>query len=276
MLLAVNAVNDRPVPECGAWPRPPRGTPTTILVHGYRWAPDGGRDDPHLHILGAEGWPRRLGFGRGQAGLCVGFGWDAQGTIWGAQARAAAAGLALARLVRSVRPNGPVNIFAHSLGAQVALTALCHLGPQDVARMVLLAGAAFRDTADAALTGRQTEVLNVTSRENDGYDLLYEALVAPLSGRRTLGTMPSGPRMATVQIDAPDHRLALAGLGFPTRPPERRICHWSGYRRPGLFRLYRHFLHRPDDLPLSRLHVALPAPSARWAGLRIPAPMLRA
>lgn len=274
MLVAVNAMNGMPLErDEGSLDRAlatlPEDAPVIILVHGYRYHPHRPHGDPHGGILGADGWPRRLGFGRGQAGLCIGFGWDGSGTIWKAGRRAEDAGHALAALIGGMNRKGPVGVLAHSLGVRVALSALPHLGPQDVTRLALLSGAEFRDTAERSLAGSGAEVLNITSRENDGYDLLFENAMAPLSGRRAISTLPSGPRVVTVQIDDPAHRAALARTGFPTRPPERRICHWSAYRRPGLFQLYRAFLLTPQALPLSVLRAALPADVApRWSSFR--------
>ena len=276
MLIAINAEGGTPVERRTgsldeALARLPPDAPVTILIHGYRYAPHS--DDPFTGLLGPEGWPRRLGFGRGQAGLCIAFCWNGTGTLWHANRRAAEAGRVLAGLVRRVRSrhDGPLGVLTHSLGARVALSALPHLAARDITRMVLLAGAEFRDTAEAALSGTATEVLNITSRENDGYDMLYENLIAPFSGRRAISALPSGPRVTTLQIDHRGHRQALARLGFPTRPPDRRICHWSSYQRAGLFRLYRRFLLAPQTLPLNTLRAALPAEvTPRWSRLRGP------
>ncbi|NUB43905.1 hypothetical protein GEU84_005900 [Fertoebacter nigrum] len=258
----------------------PPGAPVLILLHGYRYSPSRDHSDPHRLILSdrsarrAPSWPRRMGFGRGQDGLCIAFGWEAGGTLWQAYAEAGRAGLALAALIRRIRAlhDGPVNILGHSLGARVALAALPGLAPGDVARMVLMAGAEFRHLARAALetpAGRAADVLNVTSRENDIYDFLFERLLAPLAPRaRALGAGLDLPRCVTVQIDAADHRAALHGLGFRIAPASQRMCHWSAYLRPGLFPLYRAFLLAPGRLPLPLLRATLPGTQApRWSRL---------
>lgn len=254
--------------------------PVVIMVHGFRYAPHRRAADPHALIMAPDAWPRHLGFGRGQTGLCVGFGWDALGSIWRARAEAAVAGRALATLIAQVRSRqtGPVGLLAHSLGARVALSSLAHVPAGSVTRMALLAGAEYGDTADAALNGTGTEVLNVTSRENDGYDFLYESLTAPFSGRRTVSATPTRAGFVTLQIDDDGHRAGLTRLGFPTRAPDRRICHWSAYSRPGLFPLYRRFLMEPAALPLPMLRAALPCTlSPRWSRLlaALPHPTLR-
>ena len=295
--LAVNANADQPV---AVGPQPldealerqlavlPAGAPVLVMLHGYRYSPSHRRNDPHRAILAPgsqaqpQSWPRRMGFGRGSAdeGLGIAFGWEAGGSLWRAYAEAGRAAQALAALIALIRARhpGPVGILAHSLGARVALAALPQLAPGDVGRMVLLAGAEFAAVAQTALAspaGQSTEVLNVTSRENDLYDFLFERLLSPFDfAASALGAGLDLPHCATLQIDAPDHRAALQRLGYPTAAATRIICHWSGYRRPGLFPLYRAFLKRPDTLPLAMLRAALPdALTPRWS--RLPGLTLR-
>ena len=110
-------------------------------------------------------------------------------------------------------------------------------------------------------------MLNVTSRENDLYDKALELL---LGGPQAcaLGSGLDAPNAVTLQIDHPGHRAGLRALGFPTAAPVRRICHWSAYMRPGLFPLYRAFLHQPEALNTAMLRAALPPDTApRWSRL---------
>ncbi|WP_430449089.1 alpha/beta hydrolase [Rhodophyticola sp.] len=251
----------------------PSGATATVMVHGYRFCPLSGPTDPHRHILSpapqsacwkAISWPRHLHLNRPGAGLGIGFGWPATGPLREVAARAFVAGHALARTVRILRDTRPdlqVNIIAHSLGARVALAALDDLGAHDVARMILLSGAEYRGTADRALAGRSTRVLNVTSGENALFDMLFRALVpAPRWRDRPLsaGLGHPHPRWIDLAIDAPAHRMALARLGYPIRPPATRICHWSGYLRPGLFPLYRAVFDPAHAALFDRLGAALP------------------
>jgi len=166
-------------------------------------------------------------------------------------------------------------VLAHSLGARVALCALPDLMAGDVRRMVLLTGAEFTPAAQRALqspAGRLLEVLNITSRENDLFDLMFEMTLSPLGRRgRALGTGFDAAQVLTVQIDCPAHRAALHRLGHRIAPPSARICHWSAYLRPGLFPLYRRFLHRPETLPFAALRTNLPRNQApRWSRLVSP------
>lgn len=269
-VIAVNACEDHratAVRLAPLIPQRPADAPVTVMIHGYRYAPGRGQDDPHVSLF--RYWARRLRLGDPRPALAVGFGWNGAGTLRAASRRALEAGPALAALVAGLRAAGAprVNLIGHSLGARVALAALPGLAAGDVGRVVLLSGAAFRAEAEAMLAspaGRGAEVLNVTSRENDLFDLAFETI---LRGRGpALGGGLDGA--VTLQIDHAGHREGLRRLGFPVAPPQRLVCHWSAYTRPGLFPLYRAFLHRPEALPLFRLRAALaPEPAPRWSRL---------
>lgn len=255
--------------------------PVTIMVHGYKYQPGHPVHCPHASLMSpaphAEdrrvvSWPARLGL---QDRVAISFGWQARGSIWAAHRRAALAGEALAALVREIRrlaPRRPVNVIAHSLGARVALAAVRAGAPGAITRAALLAAAEYgevaRRTLDSAKGGR-TQVLNVTSRENDLFDFLLERLVPPAhQGDRMLGHGGVNlPHMVTLQLDDAQSLAALRGLGFPIAPPDRLICHWSPYLREGVFPLYRAILS--GDLTLDRLRAVLPTACApRWSRLR--------
>ena len=255
------------------------GTPITIMLHGYRYTPYSPAKDPHRSIYATApghqtahtlSWSRRLGLQGARLG--IGFGWRADGSIWAAHAEAARSGASLATLIARLRAAGagPVGLIGHSMGARVALSALAALKAGDVGRIILLSAAEFRVTAHQALAtpaGSAALILNVTSRENDVYDKGIELLLGGHHGP-ALGAGLDAPNAVTVQIDHPRHRDGLRALGFPTAAPVRRICHWSAYMRPGLFPLYRAFLHRPETVTLPMLRAALPADTApRWSRL---------
>ncbi|MCP3969559.1 MAG: alpha/beta fold hydrolase [Rhodobacteraceae bacterium] len=289
-LLNLNAVDGalRPVGGGGLGPAlraalagVESGAPVLVMIHGFRFSPAAPGTDPHSHILAlsprtddrrAVSWPRHMGFGRGVAaeGLCIGFGWEARGTIWQAWREAARAADLLASLVTRLRAQhpGPVDILAHSLGARVALRAMARLSGGAIGRVILMAAAEYRSAAADAQRGG-AEVINVTSRENDLFDGLVEWLIRkPARGDRTLGRGLQGhaPNWLDVQVDCVQARVALAGFGYRIPPPVRRICHWSAYLRPGLFGFYRDLIRDRDGLPLAELSDALPkrtAPSAR-------------
>jgi pimeloyl-ACP methyl ester carboxylesterase len=266
--------------------------PVTIMLHGFKYQPGHPIHCPHDSIFSrhptASGfrvvsWPKALGF-TGQCGEGIGlsFGWSARGSIWEAHARASDAGRALADLLTDLRrldPLRPVNIIAHSLGARVALTAIRHAAPGAVTRAVLLAAAEYGETAREALScdaGRATQVLNVTSRENDFYDFLMERLVAPPRlGDRMLGHGSTHlPNMVTLQLDDEASLTALARAGFPIGAPERLVCHWSPYLRSGVFDLYAAFLS--GRIAPSKLRALLPQAAApRWSRLMPRIPRLR-
>ncbi len=255
--------------------------PVTIMVHGYKYQPGHPVHCPHASLMSpaphAEdrrvvSWPARLGL---QDRVAISFGWQARGSIWAAHRRAALAGEALAALVREIRrlaPRRPVNVIAHSLGARVALAAVRAGAPGAITRAALLAAAEYGEVARRTLgsaKGCRTQVLNVTSRENDLFDFLLERLVPPAhQGDRMLGHGGVNlPHMVTLQLDDAQSLAALRGLGFPIAPPDRLICHWSPYLREGVFPLYRAILS--GDLTLDRLRAVLPTACApRWSRLR--------
>jgi len=261
----------------------PAQAPVVICIHGYKFSPHVPQHDPHDHILAlnpgtdcpkALSWPRGLGFGSGEAdeGLCIALGWEARGTIWQAYAQARLAGEALARLIWTIKR--PVHVIGHSLGARVALSALPHLSEGAVARMILLAAAEFRSTALFAMdsaAGRSAEVINVTSRENDLFDLMAELALTPDHGAsRTLGSgLGQDLRgWCDLQIDDAGTRACLAQLGYTIPEADKRVCHWSPYLRDGVFDLYRTALRHPEQLPIGLLKHLMPdAPAPRYSRL---------
>lgn len=271
----------------------PPGAPVVVLIHGKGYRPGHARDCPH-QLLYADratdgrsryiSWPRRLGLagpgGGRHPGLAIGFGWDGRASVWAASRAADRAGAELARLitrVRRARPEAPVDLMGHSLGARVALSALPRLHAGAVGRVILMAGADFVDRAESALdtpAGRGAEVFNILSRENDVFDWLFESALAPLGGARALGAgLGHLPNAVDVQIDGRHARRALARLGHRLAEPRAAMCHWSVYLRPGVFPFYRALLHRRQALPLADLRTALALPSeARWARLALPLP----
>lgn len=263
--------------------------PTIVMVHGYRFAPGAGADCPHRHILSTDdqpphwkalSWPRALGLGtQNQPGLAIAFGWQALGSLWQAHARATQAGLALADLIQALHrlaPDRPIHAIGHSMGARVILSALPHVPPGSLHRLLLLAPAEYRSTATAALNtpaGRQTETFTITSRENDLYDFALERLIAPPQPKdRIMGSAPpDAPNLLTLHLDNPHLLDALKTRGLPIAPPQRRICHWSAYLRPGVFDLYRALLLQPQRHPFRALQAALPdQPPPRWSRLFAP------
>ncbi|MBV0913987.1 lipase family protein [Anianabacter salinae] len=293
-LLRVNAQSDRPALHgdgnldgtlAAALAALPPGAPVVVMIHGFKFSPFRHETSPHRHILSmaprracwkALSWPRHLGFGRGDGheGLAIALGWDGSGDIWQAWHRAGIAGAALARLLRMIACHraGPVDIMAHSLGARVALTALSASGAGAVGRVVLLSAAAFTHEAQAALdtpAGRSAEVVNVTSRENDVFDALFEGFVGGFRLGRTIGSgLRNAPRnWVDLQIDKDRTREGLAALGFRIPAPKTRVCHWSSYLRPGLFPLYRALIRDRAALPLGLLRQIAPAQDPRWSRL---------
>ena len=255
------------------------GDPIVILVHGKGYCPGVPNRDPHDLLLARRpgransrfvSWPRRLGFalGAGQRprGLCLAFGWDARGMIWQAAQAALGAADALARLIQittRAAPGRAVDLFGHSLGARVILGALPRLHAGAVDRVILLAAAEFRTgalTALASPAGQRAQFINVTSRENDLFDWLYERALFPL-GAKTLGRgLKVRDNWLNIELDNPATEAGLRRLGLPLSPRRARFSHWSVYLRPGTFRLYRALLHDRQRLTLALLRPAVDRP----------------
>jgi pimeloyl-ACP methyl ester carboxylesterase len=219
-----------------------------------------------------------MGFGMGDPdeGLALGFGWNARGPVWRAARRARAAGGQLGRILRILHraaPHRPIHLMTHSMGAEVALAALHVLPRGAITRLLTLAPASYHSTADAALqspAGATLEWINVTSRENALFDLMYERLVSPPCRKdRVIGARLHAVNATTLRLDCPRTLDWLQRFGAQIAPPTARICHWSGYTRPGALGFYNRLLRDPARVPLASLQAPAPAAPARW---RLPLP----
>ena len=259
--------------------------PICILVHGFRYLPGARGRDPHDLIYSTRtdlpdprhvSWPRHLGYGHenDKSGLCIAYGWPANGTIWAAHARAGQAGLGLAQVLDALAEvtANKTDFLCHSLGARVALTAARTARRPQIGRVILMAGAEHGRIAQATAAGLAAdggEFFNICSRENDPFDTMFEMSLA-LKGQfgRALGaSLPSRPEnWLDIQIDNAHARSAICALGVPLAPPVRQICHWSGYTRPGMLRLYKALFGRHSALSFDSLSRALPSKlDPRWS-----------
>ena len=249
--------------------------PITLMIHGYKYQPGSARHCPHRSIFDAQtGWPAHLGMTAG-AGLGVCFGWAARGSLARMFETAQQVGRQLAQVVMTLHraaPHRPVHLIAHSMGAEVALSALCHCDEGAVSRVVLITGASFQSHAARALrspAGKTAEIFNITSRENDLFDFVFERLLGQAApDNRALGQGIAAPNALNIQLDCPATLAGLAALGCPIGPPQSHICHWSGYTRPGALAFYAQLLAKPAVLSLPRVADMLPPqPSPRWSRL---------
>lgn len=295
-VIRINAEGDRPMlhrsPRAAALElqRSDPGTgPAVVMIHGYKYLPGHPVHCPHRHILALHpqdipfrppSWPRQLGFGVGRAdeGLAIAFGWHARGALWQAQRRARAAGRALAAVIRQLHhraPGRPVHVIAHSMGTELAVEALHHLPRGAVGRIISMTGACYQSRVGEALkadAGQTAEFINVTSRENDAFDFMFERLIAPpRAGDRAIGHGLDAANAVTLQLDCAGTLDHLDRLGAPIGRPERRVCHWSAYTRPGVLRFYHDLLRHPHATPLSLIRGGLPhRPDPRWSRLFAP------
>ncbi|WP_164660011.1 DUF726 domain-containing protein [Tropicibacter sp. Alg240-R139] len=257
--------------------------PVVIMAHGYSYRTHDPVGCPHnlvfstapkTHPKRVKSWPVALGLDSSDR-LSIAFGWDAHGTLWSARQRALQAGQALANVVLRLKqenPIRPVHFIGHSLGIELALEALHQLEPGHLNRIISLTGAAYRTRALEALTtraGTAVEFFNVTTRENDLFDFLFEWIIAPPAPRdRAIGLGISVPNAVTLQLDCGDSLDALSCLGVSIAPSGRRVCHWSSYMRPGVFTLYERLLSTDKPLSVATLKDALPSQAAaRWSRL---------
>lgn len=298
-MIRINAEADQPILHNS--PRPIWSTlrranrsdgPVVVMIHGYKYLPGHQKHCPHRHLLSLEpealprrspSWPRQLGFGVGnrEEGLAIAFGWQARGAVWEAHRRATCAGRVLAEVLHQIhdeRPHRSVHIIAHSMGTEVALEALHHLPAGAVTRILSLNGASYRTRAEAALrtpAGRETEFFNITSRENDPFDFMFESLVRSEERKdRAIGLGVNMPNALTLELDCHWTLQGLRSLGAAIDEPRFRMCHWSTYMRPGVLRFYSNLIRRADTLEFKRIKAQLPNSStARWSRLfALPAP----
>ena len=256
--------------------------PVIAMIHGFRYVPDGSPRCPHESILARQdecpdqspSWLSPLGFSGGCAeeGLGIAFGWAARGTIWAAQRRAGEAGRALAQVLKAVQrrhPTRPIHLIGHSLGIELCNEALHHLSHGSIGRILSLTGASYQGRVLDALqtpAGRTAEFFNVTSRENDLFDAMFEWMIAPSRrGDRGLGQRIHAPNAVNLQIDCPATLDHLRRIGHPIAPPSQRVCHWSSYTRPGILDLYNALLRAPEAYSLDLLRSGVPrTASPRW------------
>ncbi len=260
--------------------------PVIIMTHGYKYRPDNSATCPHRHILAlrpralpdySPSWPQHLGFGSGftDEGLAVAFGWNARGPLWTAQRRAQSAGRVLADVINRLHrlnPDRPIHFIGHSMGVELAIEALHHICPGALKRFISMTGATYRARVLAALAseaGRRSELINITSRENDLFDFLYEQLVQPPQpGDRSVGAGIDAENAVTLQIDCNTTLAHLSHMIAPIGHSQRRVCHWSSYTRPGALRVYNALLREPQRLSLAALRHGLPnAHAHRWSRL---------
>lgn len=260
----------------------PLDAPIAALIHGFSFMPDLPGQCPHQHILSlnptapdrhAISWPRHLGLD-GKRGLAIACGWPARGSVWKAYGRAECAGWALAELAELVVGLGRrLDVVCHSMGARVALSALPHTKAGAFGKVILLAGAETRKATLSALdspAGRAAEFANVTTRENDLFDALFEWLIHCGRGTSVGQGLPE-PHLnwRDLWLDRPETLAGLRACGHSVAPAVGRVSHWSPYLRPGVFPVYRALL--TGALPLQALPQS--RPDRRWSRLLMPRPI---
>lgn len=245
------------------------GAPLCVLVHGYILANPWERDCPDTHIFAPPpdntanlGWPQRLGLAH-DGGLALSFRWNARGTLRAAYRQAAPAAVGLARLLAAlgqIAPDHPVTLIGHSLGARVVMRALESLPARSVSNVILLHAVIPRSEAERAAqspAAQGCEILNVTSHGNILFDIGAGILVGGgLNGLFRCGLRAALPHWINLQIDRAPTRAALAALGHHLAPPDRLICHYGAYTRPGILDVYAALIKGALKPSLLRLKIA--------------------
>lgn len=269
--------------------------PVMVLIHGFKYDPENTARTPHTSIFGTPAhpvrarkahWLRPLGFGTGNMdeGLAIAFAWRARVNLWRAERAAHVAGRHLAEVIALIHrraPLRPIHVISHSMGSEVIFEALKGLPAGAIARVITLSGASYASRAVAAMqtpAGRAAELFNITSRENDVFDFIYERLMAPpLRGDWAMGLGVDLPNVVNVQLDCARSLAALTAFGAHIALPRGRMSHWSSYTRPGVLRFYARVLRDPAGVPIAGLRQVLPADVApRWSRMFGPTPVQRA
>ncbi len=258
--------------------------PIVVMVHGFKYDPTNVTYNPHTSIFAwhprkahtkSPSWPHDMGFGTGltREGLAIAFAWPARGTIWQAQRAAHLAGKHLAHVIQAIKeyaPERPVHILTHSMGSEVAFEAMMHLPSQSVDRVVALTGASHTGNAEKAMqtvAGQTAELFNVTSRENDLFDFMFEQLIrSRVKDDHAMGQGVFLPNAINLQMDCPRTLQTLSVFGAEISLSQRRVCHWSGYTRPGAMRFYERLFRNPEGTPMQTLKELLPNEAdPRWS-----------
>ncbi len=318
--LGAEAPEISPATIRAAAPALRKSQPLVVMVHGYKFDPyDPNAANPHDYLYHFDperveadrwqrpaSWPAGLGFRErdpwGIDGLCVGFAWSSRpnqrmGAFCRAYQEAGEAGRALLRtleMLAEAYPARDIDIFVHSLGARVALTALrvaARRGRTDVlervGRVLLLGPAELvsvaRDTMqaiDLAAPARKPEIYSVVARENDFFDVLVERFAPKIKGVTPIcvGSHGMGEDFdgwLDLQLDSPalQEWLSVRGVVIGGGPP-RKVCHWGVYNRPGALDFYAGILRDRRAWSIDAMKAAgVPTEQEqRWA--RIPMPRL--
>ncbi len=288
--------------------RLPADAPVTVMIHGYRYAPLarglGRCHDPQRLLYRADpvrpvarrrppeaAWAHGLGYSEHDPadGLALGFGWQARedrlgalqgidpagfASVYRGAERAGAALAAAIRRLGAALPGRRIGIFAHSLGARVALAAASELPAGLLGRMVFLGAAEFAGIARERVP--EAEVYNVISRRNDVYDMLFRTFAPRGAAQGSLplgfaGLPEAGARWLDIQLDHEAVRGWMRRRGIALDPGPWRISHWNFYSDPGAMTLWRSILRdRTAAWSVESLRAAgLPgAIEPRWALMR--------
>ena len=251
-LVSVNGDRDGMGKRDTARPRRCRLCRTALrsrsMIHGSPlFRPGTAANTPHAHILslaprtrlleGGELAPPSCDLHRAGAGLGIGFGWHARGSL----TRVAQPRLRRRRQpckhvfakIKRMRGRSSGEYPGHIRWARASpWRRVAELPARHVDRLILLSGAEYRGLARAAIdtpAGRTAQVLNVTSGENAVFDAIFRlAVPAPTLGDWPLsaGWLRDAPGWVDLRVDCGE---ALGRSARPRHPHpgarEARVCH---------------------------------------------------
>lgn len=255
---------------------PGSSAPLCVMVHGYRytWASHEAMLCPHSRLYGFTprpcrgprpldaAWPGQLGFSPAnpEEGLTIAFGWEARSLKSGGRARSFAqiyrdaetTAAALAAVISEIhhrRSDLEIDLFAHSLGARVVLSAMRQVPEAPFGRVILMAAAEYAQAARSAMAATSRgDVYHILSRANDPFDRMFR-LLAPWPRPEQPATLAEAglgarhQRWLDLQLDLPELAGWMAARGFRLEKDDP-LSHWHFYTDPGAMRFYRTILRQ--------------------------------
>lgn len=275
----------------------PEDAPIAILIHGYKYDPAAPNRNPHQHIFSASpkahkrvrSWPKGLGFSSDttQDGLCIGFAWSAynpsintlishrKNSFLHSYDQAAYVATILAQLlvdIEQIAPNRKIDLVSHSLGARVTLLGIDQANSSNIGKVILMGAAEYKSVAQSSAMNSDAEFYNLTSRENDIFDFLFETFAK--SSNKNDRALGNGLDQALsnwvdIQIDRKEVIQYFISRGIVITDQPKRLCHWSFYTRSGMMDLYHNILRQRVawSVPVLRSDMLNLAQQPRWSSL---------
>ena len=245
------------------------------MINGFDFDPmEEGDDNPHRTLFRI--WSERIHERTGDQWKCFDFGWYSAelepgswtGSLirghwnpyrWGWELAGTAGGV-LAKTIEEATESSEREIcmIAHSMGARVALKALCQLPRSSVKRVLLLNGSEYSQTAKAIADYTDADVLNIVVRADDVLDKLGsvfapEAFIRNVVGQSGLIDPPGN--WLDFFLDKKSFQESAAAHGLKELRgdnPVRMADHWYSYTHEPDWNLFGKFIDGEIDLRRAR------------------------